>query len=113
MLRLANDMPVDEFLARYWQQRPLDCPIGLQPDLPRISGEELAWLATQPDVESRIVYTQLDDPDEPYSLVNGPFADDELATLPDKNWTLLVQDVEKHLPELRSWNIPSWQSSAG
>jgi 50S ribosomal protein L16 3-hydroxylase len=32
----------------------------------------------------------------------GPFRAADLTTLPDRDWTLLVQDVEKHYPPLRA-----------
>jgi len=81
---------------------------------PALSSSELAWLATQEDVESRLVFTQSDGKDTHYQVKHGPFQNDVLSSLPRQNWTLLVQDVEKHLPDFRSLFtaidfIPDWR----
>ena len=44
----------------------------------------------------------------------GPFTARQLRDLPDNNWTLLVQDVEKHYPPVSSLLdnfsfLPSWR----
>ena len=69
---------------------------------PSLTAGELAWLATQDDVESRLVFTQINGEDTHYQVKHGPFENDILSALPRKNWTLLVQDVEKHLPDFRA-----------
>jgi 50S ribosomal protein L16 3-hydroxylase len=81
---------------------------------PLLEPDELAWLATEEDVESRLVITDRSGDSTRYRLRTGPFAAEELAALPDRDWTLLVQDVEKHLPEFRAWFelvdfIPDWR----
>ncbi len=83
-------------------------------NLPALDADELAWLATLPDVESRLVFTVRDGKHTRYRVEHGPFAEDELAALPDRDWTLLVNDVEKHLPELRhlvdvASMVPDWR----
>ncbi len=83
-------------------------------NLPALDAGELAWLATLPDVESRLVFTARDGDRCRYRVEHGPFADDELAALPDCDWTLLVNDVEKHLPEMRRLVdvvdvVPDWR----
>jgi len=81
---------------------------------PSINSGELAWLATQEDVESRLVFTQGQGKDTHYQVKHGPFQNDVLSSLPRQNWTLLVQDVEKHLPDFRALFaavdfIPDWR----
>ena len=68
---------------------------GLQPSL---SSSDLAWLAIQDDVESRLVITHGAGDETRYEVRHGPFGEEDLSALPEQNWTLLVQDVEKHLP---------------
>ncbi len=85
-----------------------------QTALPTLEPDELAWLATQPDVESRIVFTEGADSGVAYRLQHGPFEEDYLSALPDDDWTLLVQDVDKHLPDFSAWFeqvsfIPKWR----
>ena len=81
---------------------------------PSLTSGELAWLATQDDVESRLVFTQIDNEGTHYQVRHGPFENDFLSSLPRKNWTLLVQDVEKHLPDFRALFaavdfVPDWR----
>ena len=80
---------------------------------PGLSADEIGWLATLPDVESRLVIAGTDDT-AAYRVEQGPFDEQRLVNLPQHNWTLLVQDVEKHLPELRvlyRWVdfVPDWR----
>ena len=89
-------------------------PGALPRDLPALSADELAWLATLDDVESRLVFTQQNGNTTHYRVEHGPFDENLLAALPRENWTLLVQDVEKHLPDFRSLIneasfIPDWR----
>jgi 50S ribosomal protein L16 3-hydroxylase len=83
-------------------------------ELPELSADELAWLATLDDVESRLIFTEQKDDATHYRVEHGPFEAKLLAALPPENWTLLVQDVEKHLPEFRKLLqvasfIPDWR----
>lgn len=84
---------------------------GIQPS---ITAGELAWLATQDDVESRLVFTKRESNGTRYEVRHGPFPNDVLSSLPRQDWTLLVQDVEKHLPDFRALFavvdfIPDWR----
>ena len=89
-------------------------PSALQAVEPALTSSELAWLATQDDVESRLVFTRQDGANLHYEVRHGPFPNDVLSSLPRRNWTLLVQDVEKHLPDFRALFaavdfIPDWR----
>ncbi|MBT5966242.1 MAG: cupin domain-containing protein, partial [Gammaproteobacteria bacterium] len=49
-----------------------------------------------------------------WQVSTGPLTDSDFARLPETHWTLLVQDVDKHLPELQAlldiFNfIPDWR----
>jgi len=81
---------------------------------PSLSADELGWLATLPDVESRLIFTETAADRTTYRVQDGPFTEEELASLPARNWTLIVQDVEKHLPDFRQFFaavsfIPDWR----
>lgn len=102
------------FLAGYWQKKPLFLPSGMDPSRPTLSPDELAWLATLPDVESRLIYTHDNGTICSYSIEHGPFDEADLMRLPESNWTLLVQDVDKHLPDFRALFeqvpfVPDWR----
>jgi 50S ribosomal protein L16 3-hydroxylase len=107
-------MSAKEFLDRHWQKAPLYMPQALPGGLPELSVEELGWLATLDDVESRIVLSEQGNGTTHYRVEHGPFNEEFLAALPPENWTLLVQDVEKHLPVFRHMLrqasfIPDWR----
>ena len=81
---------------------------------PSISRNELAWLATLDDVESRIVFTERAGEQTRYRVEPGPFDSAFLQALPRRDWTLLVHDVDKHLPAMRRLFaqvpfIPDWR----
>lgn len=103
-------LTVQDFLADTWQQRPMRLPAALAGFRSPLSPDELAGLACDEGVESRLVKHR----DGAWSLRNGPFEESELEQLDSSDWTLLVQDVEKHLPELGQILdpfrfLPSWR----
>lgn len=89
-------------------------PGGLALPEPAIGADDLAWLATQPDVEAQLVVTETVKNRVRYRVHHGPFSERRLRRLPAANWTLLVHDVEKHLPEFRIYCdiapfVPDWR----
>lgn len=113
-MRFPKALSPETFLAGFWQKQPLFMPGALARIRPSLTSSDLAWLATQEDVESRLVITHGEGEDSRYEVRHGPFREDELSSLPEQKWTLLVQDVEKHLPDFRallavSAFIPDWR----
>lgn len=91
-------MPPADFLRAYWQKRPLlirnAFPDFASPGFePAISPEDLAGLACEEFALSRIV--NFDRASDRWSLRHGPFDEAEFPAMPDRDWTLLVQDVDK------------------
>ncbi len=89
-------------------------PQALPANLPELSADELGWLATLDDVKSRIVFSERNGDTTDYRVEHGPFDEKLLTALPPEDWTLLVQDVEKHLPDFRKLLgeasfIPDWR----
>jgi len=114
MLKLPGTLTAESFLDRYWQKEHLFMQHALPRVRPSISRNELAWLATLDDVESRLVFTERDAEQTRYVAETGPFDNEFLAALPRRDWTLLVHDVEKHLPAMRKLFalvpfIPDWR----
>ena len=114
MLALPGNLDVETFLAKHWQKEPLFMPQALAAVRPRVTRNELGWLATLDDVESRIVFTEHGDGQIRYRVEPGPFDEAYLQALPRRNWTLQVHDVEKHLPPMRRLFdnvpfIPDWR----
>lgn len=88
-------MPVSTFLRRYWQKRPLVVR-GAVPDFrDPLSPDELAGLACEHGVESRLVRGR----NKRFRVEWGPHAERRFSTLGRRNWTLLVQEVNRWVPE--------------
>lgn len=102
-----------DFLANYWQKKPLVIKNALPADaLTFLTPEDLAGLAMEEDVESRIVIEK--DGQTPWELKRGPFTEDDFTSTPATHWTLLVQGVNHWLPEaaelLSAFEaIPRWR----
>ena len=114
MLKLPGKLTAETFLSGYWQKAPLFMPRAIDSMRPAITRNELAWLATLDDVESRIVFTQRTKERTRYRVETGPFDPAFLEALPKRDWSLLVHDVEKHLPAMRRLFeqvpfIPDWR----
>ncbi|KPP98937.1 cupin domain-containing protein [Marinobacter sp. HL-58] len=111
-MKLPGGMPAQEFLRDYWQKKPLvirqafpgfECPV---------SADELAGLACEEAVESRIVIEN--DNGKPWQLHNGPFDPGRFARLPETHWTLLVQGLDHWVPDIADLLdefrfVPNWR----
>ena len=102
----------EQFLEEYWQKQPCLIRQAIPGFIPLVDGDDLAGLACEEMAESRLIKGTLDAQD--WTLTNGPFNESDFASLPDENWTLLVQDVEKHYAPLQTLMqqfsfIPQWR----
>lgn len=90
-------------MQRHWQREPLFVR-GAAPDYQApFSADELAGLATDADVESRLVIeTPRAAGSSRWELRHGPFSDDDFAALPETHWSLLVQAVDLWVPDAQS-----------
>lgn len=86
-------MPPARFLREYWQKKPLLIRSAFPGFVTPIEPEDLAGLACEEMALSRII--SHDRASDRYSLRTGPFAEDEFPGMPHRDWTLLVQDVDK------------------
>ncbi|HEY6723776.1 MAG TPA: cupin domain-containing protein [Polyangiaceae bacterium] len=108
---MLGSLTHEEFLRRHWQQRPLLVRGALPGFQAPLSADDLAGLACEADVESRLVSGRLGGG---WQLEHGPFEEETLARLPEREWTLLVQDVDKWVPEVAALLalfrfIPDWR----
>ncbi len=94
-LTLLNQLTPAEFLAEYWQKKPLLIKQAIPNFVGLLDPNELAGLACEEEVQSRIVQYKKGK----WLLKNGPFDENDFTKLPDKDWTLLVQSVNHHLTE--------------
>lgn len=86
-------MAPEEFLRDYWQKRPLLIRNAFPAFESPISPEDLAGLACEDGVLARIVAHERDT--GKWMLRHGPFPEEMFPKLPDHDWSLLVQDVDK------------------
>ncbi len=94
-MQLLNNLTPVQFLAEYWQKKPLLIRHAMPNFKGLLTPNELAGLACEEDVQARIIQQK----SEKWSVKNGPFDDADFAKLPKQDWTLLVQSANHHLPE--------------
>ncbi len=111
-MQILGDLSRKEFLKQYWQKKPLFVRQAFPDCQSPLSAEELAGLACEEGVESRLVQEQ--GGDNPWQVRHGPFVESDFTSLPESHWSLLVQAVDHHIPELAclldEFNfIPNWR----
>jgi 50S ribosomal protein L16 3-hydroxylase len=86
-----SHLSIETFLSDYWQKRP----VVLRQVFPEfndiISPEELAGLALDDDIDSRLI---MNSDRGHWNLKQGPLNEQDFHSLADANWTLLVQSVD-------------------
>ncbi|KRA15718.1 ribosomal protein uL16 3-hydroxylase [Pseudomonas sp. Root569] len=110
-LQLLGGITAREFLRDYWQKKPLLIRQAIPDFESPIDADELAGLALEEEVESRLV---IEHGERPWELRRGPFAEDAFSALPEREWTLLVQAVDQFVPEVAELLehfrfLPSWR----
>jgi 50S ribosomal protein L16 3-hydroxylase len=98
------------FLSDYWQKAPLLIRNPWSAWANPLAPDELAGLACEEEVESRLVLPTADT----WTLEHGPFAEQRFARLGDRPWTLLVQSVDQFVPEVAALLhpfrfLPNWR----
>jgi 50S ribosomal protein L16 3-hydroxylase len=107
---LEGNITAAQFLKHYWQRKPLLLRQALPAFIDPLSPEELAGLACEEEVESRLVFTRGKD----WLLKSGPFREQDFTSLPARNWTLLVQSVDTWVPAVKQLLqklpfLPTWR----
>ena len=103
-----NDLSEQDFLTQYWQKKPLLIKQGFTDFADPLDANELAGLAMEESIESRIITNH----DNDWQAHHGPFEDFELLT--EQHSTLLVQAVDHWHPNaaqlLEPFRfIPNWR----
>ena len=98
-LPLLNNLTSAQFLAEYWQKKPLLIRQAIPQFKSFLSPQELMDLATDEDAEARLITQK----NGQWRVQNSPLEEADFAKLPqatNKNfWTILVQNVNHHLPQ--------------
>lgn len=109
--RLLGGISPRRFLREHWQRKPLLVRGALPGFGAELSAEELAGLALEPEIESRLV---IERGTCPWELRRGPFTARDFRRLPPTRWTLLVQAVDQWVPAARALReafdfLPGWR----
>ena len=98
------------FLRDYWQRQPLVIRNPWKGWTNPLDGDELAGLACEEAVESRMVMQT----DDNWQAEHGPFPEARFRRAGKRPWTLLVQAVDHHVPEVAALIepfrfVPNWR----
>ncbi|MGP5515864.1 JmjC domain-containing protein [Psychrobacter alimentarius] len=114
-LCLPESITPEQFLAEYWQRKPLLIKQGLPQLIDMFEPEDMLGLAIEEEASARLL-TQANTKKEgqaQWQLKKSPLTELDFDNLP-KQWTVLVQNLEQWSPELgQLWQafdfIPQWQ----
>ncbi len=112
MINILGTISAEQFLNEYWQKKPLLIRQAIPDFVSPVSPDELAGLACEAEVESRIVIENHEG--QPWHPQHGPFDEEKFSQLPEKNWTLLIQGLDSIVPEISDLLnhfrfIPNWR----
>lgn len=103
-----GELTPEQFLKEYWQKKPLLIKGAFKDFTDPIDANELAGLAMESEIESRIIACNNGD----WQVEQGPF--DSFDKFGEQNWTLLVQAVNNWSRDTQSLLaavnfIPQWR----
>ncbi len=109
---VLGKLSVRRFLKAYWQKEPRVVRRAFPGLKDPLSPDELAGLACEPDVDSRLVLAR--GGRKPWQVIRGPQQPRALRKLPRSHWTLLVESVDRHSPEIKALAsafsfLPNWR----
>lgn len=107
-----GELTAEAFLSEYWQKKPLLIRQAFPDFVSPLEPDELAGLACQPDVLSRLILEK--GGEYPWQARQGPFTEKDFDALGDSHWTVLVQEVDRHVPAVADLFdvfdfIPHWR----
>lgn len=108
-----SEKSYDMFLQKYLQRQPLLIRNALPAieTLINLNTHDYYELMQDDDVESRLFLRK----DGKTEKLYGPFTADYLQALPARDWSILLQEVDRHIPKVSDlWDIgfnfiPSWR----
>jgi len=90
--------PVD-FLRDYWQKRPLLIRNAFPGFQSPLRPDDLGALSLEPTALSRLILWNRKK--DTWTVETGPLPEDRFERVPERDWTLLVQDVDKWDADVR------------
>lgn len=111
-LSILNDISAEQFLAEYWQKKPLLIRNAIPEIVGMFEPDDILELALDEYITARLL-TQHGDTQQQWQVKNSPLQSEDFAALPPL-WTLLVQAVDHYSIELAAlWDkfsfIPKWR----
>ena len=114
-LCLPDSITPEQFLAEYWQKKPLLIKQGLPQLIGMFEPDDMLGLAIEEDASARLLtQAATKHNDEPqWQVKKSPLTEADFDNLPEQ-WTVLVQNLEQWSPELgQLWQafdfVPQWQ----
>lgn len=118
-LTSLGDVSVETFLKEYWQQKPLFIKNAFPNFSSPIDANELAGFALEEDVNARLVEEFVNQKshshiDSQWKVTHAPLDENIFSTLPEHDWSLLVQHVDSLDPNVNALLnafrfIPNWR----
>lgn len=105
---ILGELQPAEFLLNYYRKQHLFIPEALPGFVSVLPPSELAGLSCEEGVEARLVTHTCErnargqPVERPYRLSHGPFEPAVFRRLGKRDWTLLVQDVDKLVPKVHA-----------
>ena len=93
-------VPTDVFLREYWQRKPLLIRQAFPKFEAPLAPEDLAGIACEEGVLARLI--EHDTKKDAWKVRTGPFEETLFPKLGKKDWTLLVQDMDKWDGDVRA-----------
>jgi 50S ribosomal protein L16 3-hydroxylase len=112
LMSIFDQLSKEAFLQNVWQQQPYVFRQVMNDIVDLVDGNELAGLACEDDIESRIISGR--EERGYWACEQGPFSESHFTQLPEKDWTLLIQGVDQYIDEVRDildqFNfLPQWR----
>ncbi len=102
---LLGKLSAQEFLRDYWQKKPLLIRQAIPRFRDLVTRQQIVSLACSDEAQARLITQQRGK----FTLRHAPFSASDFKALGGKSWTVLVQDINHHLPAamqlLRQFNF--------
>jgi 50S ribosomal protein L16 3-hydroxylase len=115
----GSKVTAEQFLKKYWQKKPLLFRKAFPDFTDPMSPDELAGIAMEEGVHARLIREK--EGKKAWTMKKGPFPEDVLRTLPKKDWTILVSNLEQwtdeaaaildHFPFIPHWRCDDLMAS--
>lgn len=110
--KFLGNVSVNDFLANYWQKKPLFVKNAVCELDQLASPQDLMDMGKDENYESRMVLSE--GGEKPWQAKLGPFKDEDFKRNDTDKWTLIVHSLEAYFSEFKKIKdminfVPSWQ----